>query len=358
MPPMLPTVADSTVYTAAVPIDSRHRTANIIFRGALAFNTALTAFWLVTFMAGGSFFFHDYRVNWETAGRIASGVLFFNVIWGVIWWGIKGALLRYFVGFSSQDRRDAFSSRMDRPYEVGELVARYSERRIRITDMIGRRGRFITLAAAGFFYLYQQVAQNQNANFATMFFGDNLLDGVVSSWIFLGFYRVSGLLGAFFYGPQSRVMDGVLARANCLLISTLWTAFKFVMVPIGVQLAAVFPKEEFAPVFALIWGSYLVTDTSAEVFGSLLGRQRIRVWGIGDVNRKSVAGVLAGFLAALILCVSVVTANGLGTPWLVLSVVLATSNSLLELYSPRGTDDFTMATTSALICWGFGAWIR
>jgi dolichol kinase len=347
-----------SVPRAATPPDSRRRTADVIFRSALAFNTALTVFWVATFLGGGSFFFHDYSVNWETAGRILSGVLFFYVIWGVIWWAIKGALLRYFVGFTKQERRDAFSSRMDRPYDVSDLVSRYSERRIRITDMIGRRGRFITLAAAGFYYLYLQVAQKQNADFATAFFGDNLLDGVVTSWIFLGFFHANGLLGAFFYGPQSRVMDGMLARANCLLIATLWTGFRFVMVPIGVRLAAVFPKEEFAPVFALIWGSYLVTDTSAEVFGSLLGNQRIRVWGVGDVNRKSVAGIVAGFLAALILGVCVVTAHGLGTQWLMLSLVLAISNSLLELYSPRGTDDFTMATTSALICWAFGAWFR
>jgi dolichol kinase len=337
---------------------SRRTTADIIFRGALAFNMALTVFWLATFLSGGSFFFKGYRFDADAVNRIVFGILFFYVIWGVIWWAIKGALLRWFVRFTREERRDAFSSRMDRPYDVGEIVSRYSERRIRITDMIGRRGRFITLASAGLYYLYLQVAREQNANFATAFLQDNLVDAVVTSWIFLSLYYVNGLLGAFFYGSQSRVMDGVLARANCLLITTLWTAFKFVMVPIGVQLAAVFPKEEFAPVFVLIWGSYLATDASAEVFGSLFGKQRIRVWGIGDVNRKSVTGTVAGFLAALILCVWVVTAHGLGTPWLILSLVLATSNSLLELYSPRGTDDFTMATTNALICWAFGAWFR
>ena len=347
-----------SVARGAAAADGRRRTADIIFRSALAFNAALTLFWLLTFLGGGSFFFEDYRVDGETVGRILSGVLFFYVIWGVIWWAIKGALLRWFVGFTPQERRDAFSSRMDRPYDVGDLVSRYSERRIRITDMIGRRGRFITLAVAGLYYLYLQVAQEQQADFATAFLQDNLLDGVVTSWIFLGFYYVSRLPGAFFYGPQSRVMDGTLARANCLLIATLWTAFKFVMVPIGVQLAAVFPKEEFAPVFALIWGSYLVTDTSAEVFGSLFGAQRIRVWGIGDVNRKSIAGIVAGFLSALIFCVWVVTAHGLGAPWLILSVVLALSNTVFELYSPRGTDDFTMATANALICWAFGVWLR
>jgi hypothetical protein len=353
---MLP-ISEAAPRTAAPP-DTRRRTADRIFRGALAFNAALTIFWLVTFLTGGSYFFGDYRVDGGTVGRILVGVLFFYVIWGVLWWAIKGALLRWFVGFTPQERREAFSSRMDRPYDVSDLVSRYSERRIRITDMIGRRGRFITLVAAGFYYLYLGVAQNQNADFAHAFLQDNLLDAVVTQWIFLGFFYASGLLGAFFYGPQSRVMDGVLARANCLLITTLWTVFKFVMVPIGVQLAAVFPKEEFAPVFALLWGSYIVTDACAEIFGSLFGRQRIRVWGVGDVNRKSIAGVVGGFTAALIFGVWIVTAHGLGAPWLVLALLLAISSSLLELYSPRGTDDFTMATANALVCWAFGVWLR
>lgn len=337
--------------------DSRYRTARIIFLSALAFNAALTAFWLATFLRGGSLFYSDYRADWSTIGRILSAVFFFYVVWGIVWWAIKSVMLRYFVGFTKDDRRDAFSSRMRRPYDVGALTARYSERRIRIADMIGRRGRFLTIASAGFYYLYVHTAQNQNANFATAFLHDNLLDSVITSWIFLSVFYVDGLLGAFFYGPQSRVMDGVLARANCLLITTLWTLFRFVMVPLGAQLAAVFPRTEFAVVFALIWGSYLAADGSAEIVGSLFGSQRLRVRGIGDVNRKSVAGTVAAFLAALILCVAVVTAHGLGTPWLMLSVILATSNCLLELYSPRGTDDFTMGTTNALICWAFGAWL-
>ena len=62
-------------------------------------------------------------------------------------------------------------------------------------------------------------------------------------------------------------------------------------------------------------------DATAEIVGSLFGRQKLRVWGIGDVNRKSVEGTVAA------------------------------------LYSPRGTDDFTMGTTNALICWAFGAWL-
>src|SRR6185295_9566064 len=187
------------------------------------------------------------------------------VVWGFIWYGIKALLLKYFVGFTKDERRQAFSSRMRAPFEVASFTSRYSERRIRIVDMIGRRGRFITLGAAGFYYLYERVKVEQSPGFATLFLQDNLFDAVITSWVFLAFYYADGFLAAAFYGPQSRVMDGVLARANCLLITTLWTVFKFVMVPLGARLAAIYQPGDFAVVFALIWGSYMVTDASAEV---------------------------------------------------------------------------------------------
>jgi hypothetical protein len=246
---------------------------------------------------------------------------------------------------------------MDQPYDVSALVAKYSERRIRIVDMIGRRGRFITLALAGFFYMYGRVATEQTADFATLFLQDNLFDAVIGGWIFLGLYYVNGFFAAAFYGPQSRVMDGVLARANCLLITTLWTAFKFVMLPIGTALAPYFTPAQFATVFALIWGSYIVCDALTEVGGALYGRQSIRVRGVGDVNRKSIGGTVTGFVGCLVFCLWVVLGQGLPTRWVVLAVVISLSNSLVELYSPRGTDDFFMAVINALICWAFGAFI-
>jgi len=204
---------------------------------------------------------------------------------------------------------------------------------------------------AGFYYLYTQVAANHPANFASAFLGDNLFDAVITSWIFLAFYYSNGFLAAAFYGPQSRVMDGVLARANCLLITTLWTVFKFVMVPVGTRLATLYPPSQFATVFALIWGSYIVTDALAEIGGSLYGKQKLRVWGIGDVNRKSIGGAVSGFAGCLVFCLALVLGQGLPAPWIALAVLISVSNTLLELFSPRVTDDFTMATTNALICW-------
>src|SRR3954451_1195569 len=315
----------------------RRKTADRIFRGALIFNTALTLFWAVMLVTGGNaYFFGSYALSLPGLARVFVGVLVFYVLWGFIWYGVKTLLLKYVAGFSEDERREAFSSRMRSPFEVDQFVRRHSERRIRIIDMIGRRGRFITLAMAGFFYLYSRVAADPSSNFATLFLQDNLADAVITSWIFLGFYYSDGLLAAAFYGPQSRVMDGVLARANCLLITTLWAAFKFVMLPIGVHVARVFQAGDFAVVFGLIWGSYIVTDALAEIGGSLFGKQRLKVWGIGDVNRKSIGGTVSGFAGALVFCVWLVMGHGLPHAWLGLAVALAISNTLLELYSPRG----------------------
>ena len=149
----------------------------------------------------------------------------------------------------------------------------------------------------------------------------------------------------------------MLGRANCLSLITLCALFKFVMVPIGAQLAALYSPQHFALVFMLIWGSYMVTDTLSEVGGALYGTQKIRVIGLGDVNRKSIAGTLTGFIGGLVLCVSLVGAHSPGGAWFGLAATIAVSNSVLELWSPRGTDDFTMATANALICWAFGAWV-
>jgi uncharacterized membrane protein len=184
---------------------------------------------------------------------------------------------------------------------------------------------------------------------------DNFFEAVVLSAAMLGCYYSSGFFGRAFYGAHARVMDGTLGRANVLLIGTMWNLFKFVMVPLGLRLGALFPPDTYPALFVFIWVSYVVSDTLSEVVGSLWGKQKLRVWGLGEVNRKSVAGTWACFLGSLTVCVAVVLARHMPLPWLGLAVVVSLANTVTELFSPRGTDDFTMATTNALLCWGFGA---
>ncbi|HUQ10858.1 MAG TPA: hypothetical protein VM146_11135 [Steroidobacteraceae bacterium] len=351
-------IATDITTAVVAPIEDRRRLANRIYYGALAVTVALTFFVGLSYFTGiGRWFTGPITFDQRTLANVLLGALVLNVGLGFIWWGLKTLLLRYVVGFDRDERRAVFSSRMDQPFDVAALTARHSERRIRIVDMIGRRGRFMVLGLAGFFYLYSRVGSERPENFATAFLSDNLLDAVLTGWMFVLLYRGNHFLARAVYGPQSRVMDGVLARANCLLIMTLWGLFKFVLLPIGAQLTALYSPAQFAAVFALIWGSYMVCDTLAEVGGSIYGTMKIRVRGVGDVNRKSIAGTVTGFVGSLAFCMAIVGANGLPPSFYALALAVSISNTLLELYSPRGTDDFWMATGNALICWAFGAWM-
>ena len=244
--------------------------------------------------------------------------------------------------FSKDERRQAFSSRMKAPFDVFDLLQRHSERRIRIADMIGRRGRFIVLGMAGFYYTYVQVGNEPSANFATIALQDNLFDAVLTSWIFLAFYYSDGFLAAAFYGPQSRIMDGVLARANCLLITTLWTCFKFVLVPIGAQLQPYSRRR--------------VRDRLRADLGLLHRHRRARGdrrFAVrqaedprsGDRRRQPQVDRRhgPGFVGALAFVGSwwQTACRHRGSGWPCFAVSIA---HVFELFSPRGTDDFTMAT--------------
>jgi hypothetical protein len=330
--------------------------ANRVFWASTAVTGLVTLAWLYFVWTGreGGVLFRGYQVDAQAIGRVLAGFLFSTVLWGWLWYGIKRLLLRRLAGLSREESDNAFLSRMATPFDLQALLRGHSERRIRIADMVGRRGRFVTVGMMGMFYLHARVAQDPRPDFLVGGFMDNLFDGIVFSWVMLATYRANGFIGRVAYGAQTRIMDGVLARANCLVIFTLWSVFKFIMVPLGAQLARHFPPRTFATLFAFIWISYLGSDALSEIVGSLFGRQKLRVWGIGDVNRKSLAGTWACFFGSLAICLSFVAAAGLGLPWVGLALAVSVSNTVLELASPRGTDDFTMATGNALLCWAFG----
>jgi hypothetical protein len=334
----------------------RRRLADRVFRGAAAVTAGLTAVWLFFVLTGrdGGAVIKGYKVDSEAVLRVTVGLSIMVVIWGWLWLVAKEVLLRTVARFSKDEVKAVFRSRMAEPFDLPALLQGHSERRVRIVDMIGRRGRFLTIGLMGYTYVYSRVASQPTPDFLFVGLQESLFDAIVYSWAMLLAYYSNGFFGRVAYGAQARIMDGALGRANCLVITTLWNLFKFIMVPLGYQLALLFPPKTYATLFAIVWLSYLGGDGLSEIVGSLFGKQRLRVWGIGEVNRKSVAGTWACFLGSLGICLWLVQANGLGLPWVGLAVAVSVSNTLFELFSPRGTDDFTMATANALLCWGFG----
>ena len=81
----------SVVLVRDEAFEARRRTADRIFRGALIFNIALTAFWLFVLLVNrDAVFFKTHEIDRAALGRIAGGVIFFYIVWGFIW----GVVLR------------------------------------------------------------------------------------------------------------------------------------------------------------------------------------------------------------------------------------------------------------------------
>jgi hypothetical protein len=334
--------------------EAARRQSGRLFRGCLVLTATITAAWLTLLLTGRGSAVLGRPLDALSPVRVLFGFLIIGILWGWLWYGVKRVLLRRLVGLSREETDETFRSRVRRPFDLGALLRGRSERRVRIADMIGRRGRYVTIGMLGYSYIYSRVALEPKPEFLVMGLQESLFDALAYSWLMLAVFHSDGFLGRVAYGPQSRIMDGVLGRANALVILTLWSLFKFIMVPLGAELAATFPPHTYAALFAIVWISYLGSDALSEVVGSLWGKQRLRVWGVGEVNRKSVAGTAACFLGSLAICLWLVYANGLGLPWVGLAVAVSISNTALELFSPRATDDFTMATGNALLCWAFG----
>ncbi len=335
---------------------SERRIGRRVFVAALIYTAALSVICLLLLATGidGGPLFSGYRPDRYTLTRIVVFNGVFMLLYGWLWYRARRALLRRVAGLSEGELDAVFQSRMDRPFDLCAILAAHSERRIRVIDMVGRRGRSLTLASVYVAYVYLRIASGKEPRFLTAAVADGLLDAIVMGWLYVLAFHSNGLLGRIVYGAPSRIMDGTLARANLLSVVTLWNAFKFVMLPLATQMAPLFPHRHYAALFGFIWISYQVADTMAEVAGCTLGRQTLRVWGIGQVNRKSVAGTRACFLGSLGACLLIIWANGLPLPWLGLALAVSISNTAFELWSPRGTDDFTMATANGLLCWVFG----
>lgn len=332
------------------------RTALTTFRLAVAYMAVMTLVWLYLNLTGadGGVFFRNYRATAEVVAGVIVGFLFFWVFWSWLFYRLKRRLLKR-IGFDEPALGLVFGNRLS-GFDLQSLIRPHSERAIRIVDMVGRRGRTMPLIFMGFYFAYKGIGKQPTPESLAFGLQSNLLEGMVFAWWGIVTFHSKGVLGRIHYGAQARIMDGVQGRANALCIGTLWHGFKFAMIPLGLALAQVFPPASYAAVFALIWFSYLACDFASEISGALFGKQTIRVWGLGDVNRKSLAGTFSGLAAALVVNAAIVLGNGLPPAWLGLALAVAVTSTVLELYSPRGTDDFTMATGNALVALAFGAW--
>jgi len=173
--------------------------------------------------------------------------------------------------------------------------AKYGERQLKVVDALNRRAGHVALFSARCLWYFALLR-----NVPTMF-----RCAIVCELIpcLLKIYyekmplddKTSGnILGRIFFAGM-RVRDGNLARLNGITIS----AFGYLGMVWTCMLPFLFGLDDLTGRFffvlsmqGLIWG-----DAMAELVGSFFGRLQFPVYGMGEINYKTVEGVVACWLA-------------------------------------------------------------
>ncbi len=261
------------------------------------------------------------------------------------------ALLKWFwlkrLGLSDAERRQIFFTRKE--FDLQALLAKYPEVHIRRVDSFCRKGHHV-LSGMLYIMITQLVIKDLFLIVPTI---------IIQSFINLGFLliayrseRVLGL-GGLFYGGLARIRDGVYGRLN-LVVALLGLCVQYIVVSaLGIWVMLPLAGNEqllILPLINFIYYPQVIGDAAGEIIGGTWGKHTIKVKGLGEINRKSWLGTGAVFAFSLISLALHISGAQLPVNYLWLALIISLSSTILELISPRSTDNATIAISNALWC--------
>eukprot|EP00602_Paraphysomonas_sp_CaronLab_P001420 CAMPEP_0185027944 /NCGR_PEP_ID=MMETSP1103-20130426/13296_1 /TAXON_ID=36769 /ORGANISM="Paraphysomonas bandaiensis, Strain Caron Lab Isolate" /LENGTH=951 /DNA_ID=CAMNT_0027562149 /DNA_START=320 /DNA_END=3172 /DNA_ORIENTATION=- len=118
------------------------------------------------------------------------------------------------------------------------------------------------------------------------------------------------------YGAKARIMDGYLGRENEIF----GYMFDKYMLPVSAPLllwlnGIAHGENEIIYLTWYIFMPIIIGDSFAEIVGGTWGKQRIKVFGMGEENKKSWEGTIAMFASSFIILVVVNIYAGLAWHW-------------------------------------------
>lgn len=249
------------------------------------------------------------------------------------------------------------------PVPVHSWIEKYGERRIKIRDALQRKCWHIInlcLDSAMYTFAIRRLHLQPEALLAIsvlyigvcvfgqglcLYFASDMSD---TTWL---------VLSAHLFGPP-RIRDGLWRWYNLafVVLGTSWgqllakiTWFKTIV--------SLYPSSEAALLLQLMSLPLAVGDAMAEIIGSCFGCNHFEVSGVGEINTKTIEGVVAMFASTLISCLLAVLSawhgglleSGSLLVWVAICHSIAVLTTAAETFSPRSSDNCTIPLSSALV---------
>lgn len=286
-----------------------------------------------------------------------------KVDWSGAWYGVVILIFLQFVnmgiagsmycvyrllGFTPDDitifkgSRDKWTLEM-----VNSFHDKYGERRVKIIDAVNRRAGHI-LGSVKWTFIIPLWIPTQKQRVAAMIVYTALRVIIKVVCLSSDHPYVSRVLF-----NSARIRDGRLARLNLTLVHFVGLGF-YPLIGIIILNSSILPMHT-GYIMAYCWQCLIWGDTMAEMIGSFLGRFEFEVKGAGDINKKTVEGVVACWLASLCACAGYVALSP-GFPvdhfqvhMSLVHMAAATVATIAETAAPRSTDNGFMVLSSALV---------
>lgn len=249
------------------------------------------------------------------------------------------------LGVTSQDREVIFSNRKNN-FNLAYFINKYGDRKLRIIDGLSRKFLHLT---TGFWHLAFLNLVVKDTRIAWQVTFSNSMFLLILSSISYSSNKIFGLAGII-YGASSRIRDGIDGRKNYFIVQ-----FAFLNL-YGLAFIQYLVRDKVVDENSLLFFSgfiflpLTIGDALGEIIGTIWGRQKIRVWGVGQINRKSVLGTVSVFLGSLLPLLLIVVSKALSFQWWLLCLVVSVTTTVIELIAPRGTDNFFIPIGNALVC--------
>ncbi|MEL6161066.1 MAG: hypothetical protein AAFQ40_00465 [Cyanobacteria bacterium J06623_5] len=288
------------------------------------------------------------------ASTLSAILLIYGILFGVellifypIFACFKWLMLRR-IGMPRDERKLVFSNR-ERYFNLEYFVDRYGDRQLRVVDGLSRKLLHIVSGIWQLAILNVFIKDTEIALIATLTYQIFVLGLSIISYHSNKIFGLAGLM----YGASSRIRDGIYGRKNlfaarCSFLNLIPLAY------IDHVARTSIPDSSRLVLFSFfVFLPLTVGDALGELIGTTWGKQKLYVWGIGQINRKSLLGTSAVFLGSLIPLLIVTYLNHLPLPWWILALTISAATTLIELAAPRGTDNFFIPVGNASLCLAF-----
>lgn len=249
------------------------------------------------------------------------------------------------LGVPVKEREIIFSSRKTN-FNLAYFVSNYGDRNLRIVDGLSRK---LLHIVSGFWHLafLNLVIRDTRIAWQAAFVKSLIVIALCSiSYSSNKVFSIAGVM----YGATSRIRDGVDGRKNFFIAQL---AFLNLYALVFIEYIArnnINNKDNLIFFSVFIFIPLIVGDALGEIIGTIWGKQRIRVWGVGQINRKSLLGTASVFFGSLLPLLLIVYLNNLSFHWWLLCLFVSATTTIVELVAPRSTDNFFIPISNALVC--------